>query len=128
VRWLVGQNIGTAQIRLNPAELGPVELRVNVSGDQVSVAFNSQFGVVREAIEAALPKLREMLESQGLNLAEADINQGDTADNQNGQDANVANDDRLALDGSLDGADPAVSNIAANVVELSSSNFVDQFV
>jgi len=128
VRWLVGQNIGSAQIRLNPAELGPVGIRVNVSGDQVSVVFNSQFGVVREAIEAALPKLREMLESQGLNLAEADINQGDTADNQNGQDANAANDDRLALGGSLDGSDSAVSNIAANVVELSSSNLVDQFV
>ncbi|NOX26662.1 MAG: hypothetical protein GXP21_00465 [Gammaproteobacteria bacterium] len=128
VRWLVGQNIGSAQIRLNPAELGPVGIRVNVSGDQVSVAFNSQFGVVREAIEAALPKLREMLESQGLNLAEADINQGNTADKQNGQDANAANDDRLALDGSLDGADSAVSNIAANVIELNSSNLVDQFV
>ncbi len=128
VRWLVGQNIGSAQIRLNPAELGPVGIRINVSGDQVSVAFNSQFGVVREAIEAALPKLREMLESQGLNLAEADINQGDTAGNQNGQDANAANDDRLALGGSLGGANSAVSNIAVNVVELSSSNLVDQFV
>lgn len=128
VRWLVGQNLGSAQIRLNPAELGPVELRVNVSGDQVSVAFNSQFGVVREAIEAALPKLREMLESQGLNLAEADINDSDTADNQNSQETNFDNGAGLASNNSLDGEDPTVTNVEANLVELSSSNLVDQFV
>ena len=128
VRWLVGQNIGSAQIRLNPAELGPVELRVNVSGDQVSVAFNSQFGVVREALEAALPKLREMLESQGLNLADADINQGDTAERQSGSEANTAGNDGSTLDDSIEKSGLLASNAGGGIVELSSSNFVDQFV
>lgn len=128
VRWLVGQNIGSAQIRLNPAELGPIQLRINVSGDQVSVVFNSQFGVVREAIEAALPKLREMLESQGLNLADADINQGDTAEGQSGEGMNTAVSNGKILDSTIEGDELLASDIDSGVMELNSSNLVDQFV
>jgi len=128
VRWLVGQNIGSAQIRLNPAELGPIQLRINVSGDQVSVVFNSQFGVVREAIEAALPKLREMLESQGLNLADADINQGDTAERQSKEGMNTAVSNGKILDSTIEGDELLASDIDSGVMELNSSNLVDQFV
>ncbi|MBL4851028.1 MAG: flagellar hook-length control protein FliK [Gammaproteobacteria bacterium] len=128
VRWLVGQNIGSAQIRLNPAELGPIQLRINVSGDQVSVVFNSQFGVVREAIEAALPKLREMLESQGLNLADADINQGDTAERQSKEGMNTAVSNGKILDSTIEGDELLASDVDSGVMGLNSFNLVDQFV
>ncbi len=128
VRWLLGQNIGSAQIRLNPAELGPIQLRINVSGDQVSVAFNSQFGVVREAIESALPKLREMLESQGLNLANTDINHGDTAERQNGEGMNTAINNGQTLDDMIEGDELLTSDTDSGVIGLGSFNLVDQFV
>lgn len=75
VVWMVNQNIRSAEIRLNPANLGPVEVRVNMEDEQVSVAFSSRHAVVREAVEMSLPRLREMLESNGLNLAQADVSQ-----------------------------------------------------
>lgn len=126
VRWLVGQNINAAQIRLNPAALGPVELRINVAGDQVSVAFNSQFGAVREAIESALPKLREMLESQGLNLAEADINQGDTAEKQGKDRENGANNNELAADTVVNSEGELLADVS--VTQRIKTGLVDQFV
>ena len=127
IRWLVGQNFNAAQIRLNPAELGPVDVRINVSGDQVSVAFNSQFGVVREAIEAALPKLREMLENQGLNLANADIGQGETSAEQsdNNRQASTAGSE---LESNTEENALVAENGANLLIDATSSGLVDQFV
>lgn len=75
ILWMVNQNLSSAEIRLNPANLGAIEVRIDMSGDQVSVALSSSHGVVREAMEAALPRLREMLDEKGLNLADTDISQ-----------------------------------------------------
>ena len=75
ILWMVNQNLSSAEIRLNPANLGAIEVRIDMSGDQVSVALSSSHGVVREAMEAALPKLREMLDEKGLSLADTDISQ-----------------------------------------------------
>lgn len=89
--WLVGQNQRGAEIRLNPPELGPLEVRVAVNQDQqTSLVFNTQNSSVRDAIEAALPRLREMLEEQGLDLADVDVRQdsedGQLAAGQHGND------------------------------------------
>jgi flagellar hook-length control protein FliK len=73
--WLAQQNISSAEIRLNPAHLGPIEVRLEMADDQVNVALSSRHAVVREAMEMALPKLREMFESSGLSLADTDISQ-----------------------------------------------------
>lgn len=127
IRWLVGQNLNAAQIRLNPAELGPVELRINVSGDQVNVAFTSQFGAVRESIEAALPKLREMLENQGLNLANADINHGDNTAERHDKGEGTGNS-ALSIETLAEESRQHNAERADPVTELVSSGLVDQFV
>lgn len=73
VLMMVNQNIGTAEIRLNPAHLGPIEILIDMSDEQVSVSMSSRHAAVREAMEQALPKLREMLDEKGFNLADTDI-------------------------------------------------------
>ncbi len=73
VMMLVNQNVRSAEIRLNPANLGPIEVQIDITDDQVNVAFTSRHAVVREAMELALPRLREMLDENGLSLANTDI-------------------------------------------------------
>ncbi len=73
--WMTGKEVDSAQIRVNPPQLGPVEVRININQDQASVAFAAQNAAVRDAIEAAIPRLREMLGSQQLNLVNVDISQ-----------------------------------------------------
>jgi len=75
--WMAGkqQGLQSAEIKLNPAHLGPVEVRVNISQDQASVQFVSNHAAVREALESAVPKLREMLHGQNLNLADVNVSQ-----------------------------------------------------
>lgn len=73
--WMAEQRLGHAEIRLNPEHLGPIEVRVQVDGTQVSAEFQSGHAGVRQAIEASLPRLREMLGQQGLQLGHTDVGQ-----------------------------------------------------
>ncbi len=62
-----------ADIKLNPAHLGPMEIKLSMNDDKASIHFVSQHAPVRDAIDSALPRLREMLEQQGLSLADVDV-------------------------------------------------------
>lgn len=86
IMMMVNQNIGTAEIRLNPAHLGPIEILIDMSDEQVNVSMSSRHAAVREAMEQALPKLREMLEENGFSLADTDISKHSFAE-QREQDA-----------------------------------------
>lgn len=75
----------SAQIQLDPPELGAMQIRVHVQGqDQVSVSFTSPNPAVRDALEQQMPRLREMLAEQGLDLHEGSIS--DDASSGQGSD------------------------------------------
>ncbi|MGR9045533.1 MAG: flagellar hook-length control protein FliK [Gammaproteobacteria bacterium] len=75
VLWMNHKTMPSAELRLNPQHLGPVSIRIKLDQDQASIAFSAQHASVREAIEAAVPKLREMLGTQQLNLADVNVSQ-----------------------------------------------------
>jgi flagellar hook-length control protein FliK len=65
-----------AKLRLHPAELGALEVRIKLHDDGASVAISSPHGQVRDAIEASLPRLRELFAAQGMNLVDVDVSSG----------------------------------------------------
>ena len=73
VLWMVNQKLQGAEIKLNPPHLGPIEVRVQLHQDQAQVNFTAQHAVVREALEAALPRLRDMFQGQGMALVNVDV-------------------------------------------------------
>ncbi len=73
--WMNNRALPAAEINLNPQHLGPVSVRIDMNQDQASIVFTAQHAAVREAIEASLPKLREMLGEQQLNLVNVSIAQ-----------------------------------------------------
>jgi flagellar hook-length control protein FliK len=73
ISLMVNQRISSARIQLNPPELGPIEVKVNVNNDQASVQFTSQSSQVRDALEQSIPRLREMLEAAGFSLADSGV-------------------------------------------------------
>lgn len=75
VLWMTAQKMHTAQIRMNPAELGPLTVEVRMDDGNAQVTFSAQHAATREALEQALPRLRELFSSEGLNLANADVNE-----------------------------------------------------
>jgi len=73
VTMLISQRNSLARIHINPPELGPVEVRLNVNHDQASVQFLSHSSQVRDALEQSIPRLRDMLESAGIELSDSHV-------------------------------------------------------
>ena len=81
VMYLSSQNLKSADIQLEPAELGRLDIRVNVATDQsTQVTFISGHAGVRDALDSQLHRLRELIAQQG--LAQPDVN---VADQSRGQ-------------------------------------------
>jgi flagellar hook-length control protein FliK len=78
---LVGRNEQRAELTLTPPSLGRVEVTLTVSGDQTSALFVSANPTVREALEQALPRLREMLADAGVQLGQAQVSAGSSQGN-----------------------------------------------
>jgi len=92
VVWMAKNDVQTAELRLNPAELGPIEITLTLSGEdrsQATVQFSAVHATTREAIETALPRLREMMQESGINLGHAgvDARAGHAADSEARQQA-----------------------------------------
>lgn len=70
----------TAELHLNPPRLGPLDVVLKISGDQATALFTSPHASVREAIEQALPRLRDMLAENGIALGNATVSDQATRD------------------------------------------------
>lgn len=81
--WMVNNQVQTAQVRINPAHLGPVEIKITLQGDQASIMFNAQNMVTREAIETAIPRLRESLNENGVELKDVNVSDGGLSQQNN---------------------------------------------
>jgi flagellar hook-length control protein FliK len=75
MRVLVRDGVREARLQLHPAELGRLLVTISTDGDQAKVAFVTDTAAAREAIEQALPRLREALQQSGLQLAQSDVGQ-----------------------------------------------------
>lgn len=73
ITWLATSKDQTAELHLNPPQLGPMDVVLKVSGDQATALFTSPHAQVRDAIEQALPKLREMMADNGIMLGNATV-------------------------------------------------------
>jgi flagellar hook-length control protein FliK len=75
VNLMVRQNIQVAEIRLDPAGLGQMQIKIDMQQDQASVQFIVQQPQAKELLEQQLPRLREMLQQQGIVLGEGNVQQ-----------------------------------------------------
>ena len=85
--WMAAGAQQTASLTLNPPNMGPLQIVLNISNDQATASFFSAQPEVRQALEAAFPRLREMMNEAGIQLGEATVSadtpkQNDTPDRQ----------------------------------------------
>jgi len=66
----------SAELTLNPKDLGPLQVVLQVADNHAHALFVSQHAQVREAVEAALPKLREAMEANGIGLGSTSVSDG----------------------------------------------------
>ncbi|WP_158770742.1 flagellar hook-length control protein FliK [Paraglaciecola sp. L1A13] len=75
VRFMVNTNQLVADIRLDPAELGSMHVKVTVTGESANVSFVVQSAHAKEAIDNAAPRLKEMLAEKGIELGQSSVEQ-----------------------------------------------------
>ena len=73
IRWMIGSEIQGASVQITPPQLGPVEINLLVKKDQANIVFAAQHDQVRDALEAAIPRLREMFREISLDLVNVDV-------------------------------------------------------
>ena len=112
VRWMINTKNLVAEIRLDPAELGSMHVKIGLSGESATVNFVVQSQQARDAVDTATPKLRELLAEKGIELGQSSVRQ--ESDGQQDQ-----SDGELSKQGSH-------SNDSTENVEVPEQAFVQQ--
>ena len=73
ITWMANQQVSHAELVLNPPHLGRIEVSLSMNGDQANAVFVSASPAVREALENAVPHLREVLQGAGISLGQTQV-------------------------------------------------------
>ncbi len=71
--WLASNQKQAAELTLNPPNMGSIEVSLRIDNDQATATFVSTNADVRETIETALPRLREMFAGVGISLGQTNV-------------------------------------------------------
>jgi flagellar hook-length control protein FliK len=122
--WMASGTQQTASLTLNPPNLGPLQIVVQVTNDQATASFFSAQPDVRHALEAAFPRLREMMNDAGIQLGQATVS-ADTPQQNNTPDRQAQ---RITLPFSgTDSAVPAALQAVQSPTRQSGRGLVDTF-
>ena len=136
VMYLSSVNLKAADIQLQPAELGRLDIRVNMVPDQqTQVTFMSAHPSVREALDGQMHRLRDMFAQQG--MGQVDVNVSDQSRGWQGQGQEQAQQGQSqggrtnASGGRLDSMDeelaPTAADVAASTTSVIGSSAVDYY-
>ncbi|NRA60070.1 MAG: flagellar hook-length control protein FliK [Psychrobium sp.] len=92
VSLLINAGQGQAVIQLDPEELGGLSIRIQMQNDQVNVQFLVQNAGAKELLEQAMPKLKELLDQQGIALNQSDVQQEEQQQNSQENQSSFAGD------------------------------------
>ena len=103
VQWMVSQGIQAAALHINPPHLGPIEVRIVMDQGQANISFSAPHMMTRDALEASIPRLRDMLSDNGLSMVSVNVSSNSFSD-QRQQQPGSAEIQRMfsAMDNSLD--------------------------
>jgi flagellar hook-length control protein FliK len=71
--WVASSRLSAATLQMNPAQLGPIEVRIVLNGEQANVSFAAVQPQTRDAIQQALPTLATSFSAQGLSLGQTSV-------------------------------------------------------
>ena len=129
LQWMVNNKIQSAEIRLDPPELGTVDIKIVIQKDSTQIHFITQHAQVKDALEQAMPRLREMFGETGLSLGDVNVSQESFkqhTQNENESGTSMSHPDMqddVQIDASL-----SESDLKTGVVRSSGSVLLDTYV
>jgi flagellar hook-length control protein FliK len=132
VMYLSSANLKAADIQLQPAELGRLDIRVNMVPDQqTQVTFLSAHPSVREALDGQMHRLRDMFAQQGMGQVDVNVSDQNRGSQDQGHNQQAQSGRTNATGGRLDSMDddvaPAVAEVATPVTSVIGSSAVDYY-
>jgi len=74
--YLAKTGTQSAELSLQPANLGPVSVSIQMNGLDASIAISASHAATRAALQEALPHLHELFQGSGLQLTGAHVGDG----------------------------------------------------
>lgn len=122
VSALLNINNKEAEIRLDPPEMGSMQIRIRSDAEQAQINFVVQNQQAKEALEQSMPRLREMLAQQGIELGESSIQQGNPEQQQE-----QSGQGQLAGNQQAEKQQPEVTAQSAETSRQQSSSSIDYY-
>lgn len=123
--WMVKGEQQTASLTLNPPELGPLKIVLQLSSTQANATFIASQPEVRQALENAMPRLREMMEEAGIQLGQASVDSGSPHEQHASERA--FSDNRNARDGSDENESSNIATGTKHIANTAGAGLVDTF-
>jgi flagellar hook-length control protein FliK len=132
VMYLSSANLKAADIQLQPAELGRLDIRVNMVPDQqTQVTFMSAHPGVREALDGQMQRLRDMFTQQGMGQVDVNVSDQSRGSQDQAQHQQAQSGRASAGGGRLDSMDDelsaSVTQVAASPTSVIGSSAVDYY-
>ncbi|NWL21806.1 flagellar hook-length control protein FliK [Pseudomonas umsongensis] len=132
VMYLSSANLKAADIQLQPAELGRLDIRVNMVPDQqTQVTFMSAHPGVREALDGQMQRLRDMFTQQGMGQVDVNVSDQSRGSQDQAQHQQAQSGRASAGGGRLDSMDdeitPSITEVAATATHVIGSSAVDYY-
>jgi flagellar hook-length control protein FliK len=124
VVWMVGAGQQSASLTLNPPDLGPLKVVINVHNDQADTTFISDNDEVRKALETGMSNLRDKMNESGIQLGQANV----STSQQSQQDFQQAAQNRVFQSAKDQASSEVIESVAQSKVTMRvSDGLVDTF-
>lgn len=127
VTWMVAGEQQSASLTLNPPDLGPLQVVLNVTNSHADATFVAAQPEVRQALEAAMPRLRDMLSDAGIQLGQATVSSGSSGQ-QSGFDQQQSSSGARRMDVTTTQIDAPMQATGRVQSSVAGQGLVDTFV
>jgi len=128
VVWMMGAGEQSATLTLNPPDLGPLQVVINVQNDKADTTFISDNSEVRQALQDGMANLREKMSESGIQLGQANVSTGGQYEQAFQQKSQQTEQNRAALQANRDaGLAQADKTTVANTIMRVANGLVDTF-
>jgi flagellar hook-length control protein FliK len=123
VMLMISQKLQRFDITLDPPELGNIQVRVNLQGEQAVVSFIVQSQQTKDALEQNMHKLRELLAEQGVDVGDANVEQqSQQSANDEGSPAGNNSQMQGEMDNMAEANDVVAHTLSAQMLDSSTAS------
>jgi flagellar hook-length control protein FliK len=127
VMLMISQKLQQFDITLDPPELGNMQVRVNLQGEQATVNFVVQNQQAKESIEQNMHKLKDLLAEQGVDVGDANVEQqSQQSDTEGNKNESAKGNTNSLLQNTADANDVVQRDLSA-VIHDSSAKGIDYY-